>query len=212
MSALEDGCSEFDTRQPFEDWAKRKGYDVSKDKKGYRSGIARLAWMAWKASMATRVSTPLGYRLQPLGEFDAYQCVLHENDKLRKALRLAREYMSEAVDYGTPCAKRDAALVDEALAAKCTAAAQPTGEEFGMVFADREELADLVVREACETEPADPDDPETIKIRTHDLRWAALAAMIQACPRGRTHERVFTGPGYLEQTEYIDPPSAQDAQ
>ena len=36
----------------------------------------------------------------------------------------------------------------------------------GAAIFNLEELANLVVRHACETEPADPDDPETIMIRT----------------------------------------------
>lgn len=48
----------------------------------------------------------------------------------------------------------------------------------GWVLANRDSLADLVVRSACETYPSDPDDPDTIMIRTHDLRVAALSAML----------------------------------
>lgn len=41
-------------------------------------------------------------------------------------------------------------------------------------------IADLVVRNACETDPADPDDPETIKILRSDLRWVTLSALLAA--------------------------------
>lgn len=43
----------------------------------------------------------------------------------------------------------------------------------------REEFAALVVQEACETEPADPDDPKTIRILTRDLHSAVLAAFLR---------------------------------
>lgn len=41
---------------------------------------------------------------------------LGSHDALVNALRLARSYMSEAVEYESPCAKRDAETVDAALA------------------------------------------------------------------------------------------------
>lgn len=43
----------------------------------------------------------------------------------------------------------------------------------------REELAWLVVQEACETEPADEDDPECIRILRRDLKSAVLAALLR---------------------------------
>lgn len=41
-----------------------------------------------------------------------YDC----HDALVSALRLARSYMSEAIEYESPCAKRDAETVDAAIA------------------------------------------------------------------------------------------------
>jgi len=43
----------------------------------------------------------------------------------------------------------------------------------------REELAWLVVQEACETEPADEDDPECIRILRRDLKSSVLAAFLR---------------------------------
>lgn len=43
----------------------------------------------------------------------------------------------------------------------------------------REEFAWLVVREACETEPADEDDPECIRILRRDLKSSVLAAFLR---------------------------------
>lgn len=115
-------------RDAFEAWSRERGYNTDKDESGYRSGVARLAWAAWRSAVGAGFSIPAGYRLQPICEFDAYQCVLRETTELRKALRLAREYMSEAVDYGTPCAKRDAELVDEVLSDNCTVTPQPPAQ------------------------------------------------------------------------------------
>lgn len=43
----------------------------------------------------------------------------------------------------------------------------------------REDFAWMVVQEACETEPADEDDPECIRILRHDLKSAVLAAFLR---------------------------------
>lgn len=43
----------------------------------------------------------------------------------------------------------------------------------------REEFAWLVVQEACETEPADEDDPECIRILRRDLKSSVLAAFLR---------------------------------
>ena len=43
----------------------------------------------------------------------------------------------------------------------------------------REEFAWLVVQEACETYPADEDDPECIRILRRDLKSAVLAAFLR---------------------------------
>lgn len=43
----------------------------------------------------------------------------------------------------------------------------------------REDFAWLVVQEACETEPADEDDPECIRILRRDLKSAVLAAFLR---------------------------------
>ena len=42
----------------------------------------------------------------------------------------------------------------------------------------REEFAALVVQRACETEPADHEDPDCIKILTQDLHCAVLSALL----------------------------------
>lgn len=47
------------------------------------------------------------------------------------------------------------------------------------VEADREDFAWLVVQEACETEPADEDDPDCIRILRRDLKTAVLAAFLR---------------------------------
>lgn len=44
---------------------------------------------------------------------------------------------------------------------------------------EREDFAWLVVQEACETEPADEDDPECIRILRRDLKTAVLAALLR---------------------------------
>ena len=43
----------------------------------------------------------------------------------------------------------------------------------------REDFAWMVVQEACETEPADEDDPECIRILRRDLKSAVLAALLR---------------------------------
>lgn len=43
----------------------------------------------------------------------------------------------------------------------------------------REDFARMVVQEACETEPADEDDPECIRILRRDLKSAVLAALLR---------------------------------
>ena len=43
----------------------------------------------------------------------------------------------------------------------------------------REDFAWLVVQEACDTEPADEDDPECIRILRRDLKSAVLAAFLR---------------------------------
>jgi len=43
----------------------------------------------------------------------------------------------------------------------------------------REDFARMVVQEACETEPADEDDPECIRILRRDLKSAVLAAFLR---------------------------------
>ena len=43
----------------------------------------------------------------------------------------------------------------------------------------REDFAWMVVQEACETEPADEDDPECIRILRRDLKSAVLAAFLR---------------------------------
>mgnify|MGYP001400333075 CR=1 FL=1 len=43
----------------------------------------------------------------------------------------------------------------------------------------RDDFAWLVVQEACETEPADEDDPECIRILRRDLKSAVLAAFLR---------------------------------
>jgi hypothetical protein len=47
------------------------------------------------------------------------------------------------------------------------------------VVLKREEFADDVVKLACETDPSDPDHPNTIKISTDDLRQVVLSAFLQ---------------------------------
>ena len=42
-----------------------------------------------------------------------------------------------------------------------------------------EDFAWMVVQEACETEPADEDDPECIRILRRDLKSAVLAAFLR---------------------------------
>lgn len=43
----------------------------------------------------------------------------------------------------------------------------------------REDFAWMVVKEACETEPADENDPECVRILRLDLKSAVLAAFLQ---------------------------------
>lgn len=51
-----------------------------------------------------------------LAELTARRARDAEVEALVAACRLARSYMSEAIEYETPCAKRDGATVDAALA------------------------------------------------------------------------------------------------
>ena len=58
----------------------------------------------------------------------------------------------------------------------------------------REDFAWMVVQEACETEPADEDDPECIRILRIDLKSAVLAAFLRLdaaraqAKEGQSHE------------------------
>lgn len=58
------------------------------------------------------------------------------------------------------------------------AAPHPSPASQGDVL-PREELAWMVVQEACETEPADEDDPECIRILRRDLKSSVLAAFLR---------------------------------
>lgn len=61
-------------------------------------------------------------------------------------------------------------------------AAAPTTQAAPVAQGDalpREDFAWMVVQEACETEPADEDDPECIRILRHDLKSAVLAAFLR---------------------------------
>lgn len=81
----------------------------------------------------------------------------------------------------------DAAVVDEILQLYCieteareaiAAAPKAAPVEQGGAL-PREYFAWLVVQEACETEPADEDDPECIRILRRDLKSAVLAAFLR---------------------------------
>lgn len=81
----------------------------------------------------------------------------------------------------------DAAVVDEILQLYCieteareaiAAAPKAAPVEQGDAL-PREEFAWLVVQEACETDPADEDDPECIRILRRDLKSAVLAAFLR---------------------------------
>ncbi|MCK6414712.1 MAG: hypothetical protein L6Q63_04015 [Giesbergeria sp.] len=61
---------------------------------------------------------------------------------------------------------------------KLYTAPQPSPASQGDAL-PREEFAWLVVREACETEPADEDDPECIRILRRDLKSSVLAAFLR---------------------------------
>ena len=56
------------------------------------------------------------------------------------------------------------------------AGAAPAAQEDAL---PREDFAWMVVQEACETEPADEDDPECIRILRRDLKSAVLAALLR---------------------------------
>lgn len=60
----------------------------------------------------------------------------------------------------------------------------------------REDFAWLVVQEACETDPADEDDPECIRILRRDLKSAVLAALLrhgaEAALSAQAHEAAPT--------------------
>lgn len=103
----------------------------------------------------------------------------NDTTELRERLLAVQAEAAKAITHADYAAAGEKAvrLIPDLLAA-LSAPVVAGGD--GMVMANRETLADLVVREACETDPADPDDPDTILIRTHDLRWAALAAMSAA--------------------------------
>lgn len=58
------------------------------------------------------------------------------------------------------------------------AAHQPSPAAQGDAL-PREDFAWLVVQEACETEPADEDDPECIRILRRDLKSSVLAAFLR---------------------------------
>lgn len=61
----------------------------------------------------------------------------------------------------------------------CTVAAAPQPPVAQGDALPREDFARLVVQEACETEPADEDDPECIRILRRDLKSAVLAAFLR---------------------------------
>lgn len=69
-------------------------------------------------------------------------------------------------------------LIEEALDAIDAMARQPAPVAQGDTL-PREDFAWLVVQEACETEPADEDDPECIRILRRDLKSAVLAAFLR---------------------------------
>ena len=64
----------------------------------------------------------------------------------------------------------------DAWQARAALAATPAADAPG----EREDFAWLVVQEVCETEPADEDDPECIRILRRDLKTAVLAAFLRA--------------------------------
>ena len=111
-------------------------------------------------------------------------------DALREAERLlresAQEYMEGISINGVPdwanepeteAAYKEHIAAADGLAALASAAqAAPVEQEDAL---PREDFAWLVVQEACETEPADEDDPECIRILRRDLKSAVLAAFLR---------------------------------
>lgn len=103
----------------------------------------------------------------------------------------ARWYMVNAAGMATLCAdKQDA----EQVAADAQAAWPHVGPHRAVQMVEvaappapaaqvdalpREDFAWLVVQEACDTEPADEDDPECIRILRRDLKSAVLAALLR---------------------------------
>lgn len=75
--------------------------------------------------------------------------------------------------YSMTARKGDKLYSEQQVRALLTQAAAPAAP------VDREDFAWLVVQEACETEPADEDDPECIRILRRDLKTAVLAALLR---------------------------------
>lgn len=117
--------------------------------------------------------------------------------QVRRALRgepglgeLMRQLGGHLEELGRRWYAGDTAVVDEILQLYCIEGsarntlaaapkavpqpATPPGDSL-----PREDFAWLVVQEACETEPADEDDPECIRILRRDLKSAVLAAFLR---------------------------------
>ena len=103
-------------------------------------------------------------------------------DALRVAAQAALTALENLheIDTETECITIDVRDEIDALRAALASAAQPEPAPAAQVDAlPREDFAWMVVQEACETEPADEDDPECIRILRRDLKSAVLAAFLR---------------------------------
>lgn len=78
----------------------------------------------------------------------------------------------------TEYAKRDARALEPYYYRHVGAMTRGAGDVPARDSGAREDFAWRVVKAACETEPADEDDPECIRILRIDLKSAVLAAFL----------------------------------
>lgn len=90
-------------------------------------------------------------------------------------------------------------LQSDAAAPTTQATPQPAAQQGDEL--PREDFAWLVVQEACETEPADEDDPECIRILRRDLKSAVLSAFLR---HDAAHPAAPVAQGDAEDTARLD--------
>lgn len=124
---------------------------------------ARAAWNARAALTTAAAVPPEGFVMVPVELAERVQESLGE---FLMDHGWSQRDMDTSDDFG-------AVLLAAAPKAEPVPAVQQ-GDEL-----PREDFAWLVVQEACETEPADEDDPECIRILRRDLKSAVLSAFLR---------------------------------